>query len=72
MKKLLASTALIVALALPASAQDYTPDPAAKPGGTITITYKDDVATLGSLLHRADGALYRAKQNGRNCITIAE
>ena len=46
MKKLLASTALIVALALPASAQDYTPDPAAKPGGTITITYKDDVATL--------------------------
>ena len=46
MNKLLASTALIVALALPASAQDYSPDPAAKPGGTITITYKDDVATL--------------------------
>ena len=44
MKKLLASTALM--LALPALAQDYTPDPAAKAGGTITVTYKDDVATL--------------------------
>lgn len=46
MKKLLCSSALIAALALPAGAQDYTPDPAAKPGGSITITYKDDVATL--------------------------
>src|SRR5512137_158210 len=46
MKKLLASTAVMLALALPAAAQDYTPDPAAKPGGSITITYKDDVATL--------------------------
>lgn len=46
MKRLLASTALILALALPAMAQDYTPDPNAKAGGTITITYKDDVATL--------------------------
>ncbi|MFP5479566.1 MAG: ABC transporter substrate-binding protein [Alphaproteobacteria bacterium] len=46
MKKLLASTAVMLALALPAVAQDYTPDPAAKPGGSITITYKDDVATL--------------------------
>ncbi|MEL5877269.1 ABC transporter substrate-binding protein [Cereibacter sphaeroides] len=46
MKRLLASTAVMLALALPAAAQDYTPDPNAKPGGTITITYKDDVATL--------------------------
>ena len=46
MKRLLASTAVMLALALPALAQDYTPDPAAKPGGSITITYKDDVATL--------------------------
>ncbi len=46
MQKLLASTAVMLALALPVAAQDYTPDPAAKPGGTITITYKDDVATL--------------------------
>ena len=46
MKKLLASTAVMLALALPALAQDYTPDANAKPGGTITITYKDDVATL--------------------------
>ena len=45
MKTLLASTALIAALSLPALAQE-TPDPAAKPGGTITVTYKDDVATL--------------------------
>ncbi|MBQ2260926.1 MAG: ABC transporter substrate-binding protein [Loktanella sp.] len=46
MKKLLCSTALIAAMALPLAAQDYTPDPAATPGGMITITYKDDVATL--------------------------
>ncbi len=46
MKRLLASTALLLALAAPALAQDYTPDPAAKPGGSITVTYKDDVATL--------------------------
>ena len=46
MRNLLASTAVMLALALPAAAQDYTPDPAAKPGGSITVTYKDDVATL--------------------------
>ncbi|TNC48453.1 ABC transporter substrate-binding protein [Rubellimicrobium rubrum] len=49
MKKLLASSALLAALAAPAFAQatdTYTPDPNAKPGGAITITYKDDVATL--------------------------
>ncbi len=46
MKRLLASTALMLTLALPAMAQDYTPDPNAKPGGSITVTYKDDVATL--------------------------
>ena len=46
MKRLLLSSALVMAIALPAAAQDYTPDPNATPGGTITITYKDDVATL--------------------------
>lgn len=46
MKKLLASTAILLASALPGLAQDYTPDPNAKAGGMITITYKDDVATL--------------------------
>ncbi|NJM84536.1 MAG: ABC transporter substrate-binding protein [Tabrizicola sp.] len=46
MTRWLASTALVLSLALPATAQDYTPDPNAKPGGSITITYKDDVATL--------------------------
>lgn len=46
MKKLLLSTALLAASALPGFAQDYTPDPNATPGGMITITYKDDVATL--------------------------
>ncbi len=47
--RLLTSTALLLALAAPALAQDtdtYTPDPNAQPGGSITITYKDDVATL--------------------------
>ncbi len=46
MTNLLTSTALMMALALPAIAQDYQPDPNAKPGGSIVITYKDDVATL--------------------------
>ncbi|QEW18380.1 Hemin-binding lipoprotein [Marinibacterium anthonyi] len=45
MKHLLASTAVLLALALPAAA-DYQPDPNATPGGMITVTYKDDVATL--------------------------
>ncbi|PKP75819.1 MAG: peptide ABC transporter substrate-binding protein [Alphaproteobacteria bacterium HGW-Alphaproteobacteria-6] len=46
MKTLLASTALMLSLALPAIAQEYQPDPNARPGGSIIITYKDDVATL--------------------------
>jgi ABC-type transport system substrate-binding protein len=46
MRKLLVTTAITLTLALPAAAQDYTPDPNAKAGGAITITYKDDVATL--------------------------
>ena len=46
MKRLLASTALMLALAPFASAQDYVPDPDAKSGGDIVITYKDDVATI--------------------------
>ena len=46
MTKFMTSTALALCLALPAVAQDYTPDPAAKAGGSITVTYKDDVATL--------------------------
>jgi ABC-type transport system substrate-binding protein len=48
MTRLLLSTALC-ALALPALAQatdPYVPDPAATQGGTIVVTYKDDVATL--------------------------
>ena len=46
MKHLLMSSALALSLTLPAAAQDYTPDPNAKAGGEIVITYKDDVATL--------------------------
>ena len=46
MKKLLASTALCLAMALPALAQDYVPDPNAVAGGGMVVTYKDDVATL--------------------------
>lgn len=49
MKKFLTSTALVAALALPATAfadGHSDMDPNAKSGGNITITYKDDVATL--------------------------
>src|SRR5690606_17011986 len=46
MKKWLSGTAIALSLALPAFAQEYTPDPNAKPGGGIVITYKDDVSTL--------------------------
>ncbi|WBU60999.1 ABC transporter substrate-binding protein [Paracoccus albus] len=45
MKKLMISTALVAAMALPVAAQE-TLDPNATPGGSIIITYKDDVATL--------------------------
>jgi two-component system cell cycle response regulator len=37
----------------------------------VAAVDRQETATLGGLLHRADGALYRAKANGRNCITIA-
>ena len=46
MKKLLCTTALVLGFALPALAEGYQPDPNAKPGGSIVVTYKDDVATL--------------------------
>ncbi len=46
MKTWLTTTALALSLAMPAIAQDYQPDPNAKAGGSIVITYKDDVATL--------------------------
>lgn len=46
MRSLLLTTALALGLAAPAIAADYVPDPEAKAGGAITITYKDDVATL--------------------------
>ena len=44
MKKLLTTTALTLALALPAMAQEM--DLNATPGGSIVVTYKDDVAKL--------------------------
>ncbi|KFE36254.1 ABC transporter substrate-binding protein [Thioclava atlantica] len=48
MKTMLATSAMAVSLSLAslAGAQDYQPDPNAKPGGNIIVTYKDDVATL--------------------------
>jgi ABC-type transport system substrate-binding protein len=49
MKKLLATSALVAAIALPqiAAADAHSDlDPNAKSGGNITVTYKDDVATL--------------------------
>ncbi|MCF7747110.1 ABC transporter substrate-binding protein [Sulfitobacter sp. M39] len=49
MKKLLTTSALVAAIALPqiAAADAHSDlDPNAKSGGNITVTYKDDVATL--------------------------
>ena len=47
MLKTLLTSAAVCALALPALAQEDDPrDPAARQGGTMTVTYKDDVATL--------------------------
>lgn len=46
MKNLLCTTALSLCLAFPAFAEGYQPDPNAKSGGGIIVTYKDDVATL--------------------------
>lgn len=50
MKKFLTSTVAVSALALmlgmTSARAEHAVDPNAKPGGAITITYKDDVATL--------------------------
>nr|WP_276206128.1 MULTISPECIES: ABC transporter substrate-binding protein [Thioclava] len=48
MRKMLVTSTLAVSLGFGsfAAAADYTPDPNAKEGGDIVITYKDDVATL--------------------------
>ena len=46
MKNFFATTAIALCFALPAGAEDYQPDPNAKSGGNIVVTYKDDVATL--------------------------
>lgn len=37
--------------------------------GVATMS-RDEVSSLSELLQRADNALYRAKRNGRNCVTI--
>ena len=37
--------------------------------GVATMS-RDEVSSLAQFLQRADSALYRAKQNGRNCVTI--
>jgi two-component system cell cycle response regulator len=37
--------------------------------GVATMS-REEVSSLAELLQRADNALYRAKQNGRNCVTI--
>jgi hypothetical protein len=49
MTKFLTTTALVLSLALPAMAQDYTPDPAAKAGGSINAAYLGNASlTIGS------------------------
>ncbi len=52
--------------------------PVATDAGAVAITVsigvatmsRDEISSLPQLLQRANDALYRAKQNGRNCVTI--
>jgi two-component system cell cycle response regulator len=37
--------------------------------GVATMSH-EEVSSLSEFLQRADNALHRAKQNGRNCVTI--
>ena len=39
--------------------------------GVATVNREIHLESVAELLHRADTALYRAKENGRNCIVVA-
>lgn len=46
-----------------------------QPGGRVSITigiaaFPEDGETANELIHNADQALYRGKNNGRNCISV--
>ncbi|HKD50040.1 MAG TPA: GGDEF domain-containing protein [Candidatus Acidoferrum sp.] len=58
-------------------APDHAPDPGAAKSITITISIgvaenSSKLSTPELVLEAADGALYRAKESGRNCVQLAE
>ena len=59
--------AVVVAEQLRANIEAYTFEQAGKVTASFGVAQYDS-ETIKDLFHRADKALYRAKQNGRNCV----
>jgi diguanylate cyclase (GGDEF)-like protein len=58
---------VVVAEHLRENIEAYTFEPAGKVTASFGVAQYDS-ETIKDLFHRADKALYRAKQNGRNCV----
>jgi len=49
----------------------FTPDDGTRVTISVGVTLQRPGDTIDTILSRADRALYRAKQDGRNCVRVA-